>query len=284
MTFSPSLLISSSPSATLLRPSHVNVRPNPNLNRHLFPAKSTDFFGHQRILASAARIRAKPKELVLGNPSVTVEKGKYSYDVETLINKLSSLPPRGSIARCLDVFKNKLSLNDFALVFKEFAQRGDWQRSLRLFKYMQRQIWCKPNEHIYTIMIGVLGREGLLEKCQEIFDEMPSHGVAPSVFSFTALINAYGRNGQYKSSLELLDRMKKERVSPSILTYNTVINSCARGGLDWEELLGLFAQMRHEGIQADIFFPRPHPLFRHFFKRAMLVLANDLHETFFGLA
>ncbi|KAJ8637272.1 hypothetical protein MRB53_011539 [Persea americana] len=197
--------------------------------------------------------RAKPKELVLGNPSVTVEKGKYSYDVETLINKLSSLPPRGSIARCLDVFKNKLSLNDFALVFKEFAHRGDWQRSLRLFKYMQRQLWCKPNDHIYTIIIGVLGREGLLDKCQEVFDEMPQHGVARSVFSFTALINAYGRNGQHQDALDLLHRMRSvERISPNILTYNTVIHACSRGGLDWEGLLGLFAEMRHQGIIPDI--------------------------------
>ncbi|XP_030475504.2 pentatricopeptide repeat-containing protein At1g74850, chloroplastic [Syzygium oleosum] len=221
--------------------------------RRRFLAGDLDFAaGERRCRFGAGIVRAKPRELVFGNPSVTVEKGKYSYDVETLINKLSSLPPRGSIARCLDVFKNKLSLNDFALVFKEFAQRGDWQRSLRLFKYMQRQIWCKPNEHIYTIMVSLLGREGLLDKCREIFDEMPSNGVPRSVFSYTALINAYGRNGQYEVSLEFLDQMKKERVSPSILTYNTVINACARGGLDWEGLLGLFAEMRHEGIQPDL--------------------------------
>ncbi|CAI8609971.1 unnamed protein product [Vicia faba] len=195
---------------------------------------------------------AKPRELVLGNPLVRVETGKYTYDIETLINRLSSLPPRGSIARCLDTFKNKLSLNDFAVVFKEFAQRGDWQRSLRLFKYMQRQIWCKPNEHIYTIIITLLGREGLLGKCSEVFDEMPTHGVPRSVFAYTAVINAYGRNGQFQNSLELLERMKQERVSPSVLTYNTVINACARGGLDWEGLLGLFAEMRHEGIQPDV--------------------------------
>ena len=45
---------------------------------------------------------------------MAVEKGKYSYAVEALIDKLSSLPPRGSIARCLEAFKNKFSLNDFA--------------------------------------------------------------------------------------------------------------------------------------------------------------------------
>ncbi|KAK9278529.1 hypothetical protein L1049_028097 [Liquidambar formosana] len=236
MTISPSSLSIYSSFST------IHLTPNPNPNHFTFPTKSPFFSGdRRRLLSGVGKTRAKPKELILGNPSVTVEKGKYSYDVETLINKLSSLPPRGSIARCLDVFKNKLSLNDFALVFKEFAHRGDWQRSLRLFKYMQRQIWCKPNEHIYTIMIGVLGREGLLEKCQEIFDEMPSHSVVRSVFSFTALINAYGRNGQYEISLELLEQMKRDKISPSILTYNTVINSCARGGLNWEGLLGLFA-------------------------------------------
>ncbi|KAG2679070.1 hypothetical protein I3760_11G033600 [Carya illinoinensis] len=252
-----------SPSLFLPHPSSISTslfKSNSNANQFIFPTKAPKISIHRRFLSgywilpsdSPGKARAKTRELILGNPSVTVEKGKYSYDVETLINKLSSLPPRGSIARCLEIFKSKLSLNDFALVFKEFAQRGDWQRSLRLFKYMQRQIWCKPNEHIYTIMISLLGREGLLEKCSEIFEEMPSHGVARTVFSYTAVINAYGRNGQYHTALELLDRMKKEMILPSVLTYNTVINACARGGLDWEGLLGLFAEMRHEGVQPDL--------------------------------
>uniref|UniRef100_A0A1D1ZB86 Pentatricopeptide repeat-containing protein At1g74850, chloroplastic n=2 Tax=Anthurium amnicola TaxID=1678845 RepID=A0A1D1ZB86_9ARAE len=200
--------------------------------------------------------RTKPKEVVLGTPSVRVEKGKYSYEVETLIDKLSSLPPRGSIARCLESFKNRLSLNDFALVFKEFARRGDWQRSLRLFKYMQRQSWCRPNEHIHAIVIGVLGREALLDKCLDIFDhDMPAHAVPRTALSYTALINAFGRNGDHATALDLLDRMKRppDRVSPTVLTYNTVINACARDAqVPWDTLLGLFAQMRHEGVHPDL--------------------------------
>lgn len=248
------------PSPPLLKPNTPKLHSFNFFRNHSFLSGNNEFPCTQRILipgrrslsSGAVKVRAKPKELVLGSPTVTVEKGKYSYDVETLINKLSSLPPRGSIARCLDMFKNKLSLNDFVLVFKEFAQRGDWQRSLRLFKYMQRQIWCKPSEQIYTIMISLLGRENLLDKSSEIFEEMPSQGVPRSVFSYTALINAYGRHGQYETSLELLDRMKREKIAPNILTYNTVINACVRGGLDWKDLLGLFAEMRHEGIQPDI--------------------------------
>ncbi|CAI9112455.1 OLC1v1012908C1 [Oldenlandia corymbosa var. corymbosa] len=232
------------------RPISISVIPFPAK----LPSLQSATFDRRRLLLPLTSVfaRAKSKELILGNPSVTVEKGKYSYDVETLINKLSSLPPRGSIARCLDAFKNKLSLSDFSLVFKEFAARGDWQRSLRLFKYMQRQLWCKPNEHIYTLMIGILGREGLLEKAYEVFEEMPEHNVVRTVLSYTSIINAFGRNGQYETSLKLLREMKKERIMPSILTYNTTINACARGGYEWEGLLGLFAEMRHEGIQPDL--------------------------------
>ncbi|KAH1117649.1 hypothetical protein GLYMA_17G094300v4 [Glycine max] len=242
------MTITLSPSLSVPHPSPFSLTPTTTLRQLFF----TNFTPSPRRRLQLQARAGKPNVLIPINPSVAVEKGKYSYDVETLINRITALPPRGSIARCLDPFKNKLSLNDFALVFKEFAQRGDWQRSLRLFKYMQRQIWCKPNEHIYTIMITLLGREGLLDKCREVFDEMPSNGVARTVYVYTAVINAYGRNGQFHASLELLNGMKQERVSPSILTYNTVINACARGGLDWEGLLGLFAEMRHEGIQPDV--------------------------------
>ncbi|KAK7857254.1 pentatricopeptide repeat-containing protein [Quercus suber] len=217
-----------------------------------FPARSPRrfFFFHRIFLSAgdrrslAGKPRAKPKELVLGNPSVTVEKGKYSYDVETLINKLSSLPPRGSIARCLEMFKNKMSLNDFALVFKEFAQRGDWQRSLRLFKYMQRQIWCKPNEHIYTIMISLLGREGLLDKCREVFDEMPGQGVARTVFAY--LVETFGKLGKLEKVSGLLKEMELGGNLPDIMSYNVLLEAYAKLG-SIKDAMGVFRQMQAAG-------------------------------------
>ncbi|CAI5954678.1 unnamed protein product, partial [Closterium sp. NIES-64] len=141
---------------------------------------------------------------------------------------------------------------DFALIFKEFAQRGDWIRAMRLFKYMQRQQWCAPNEYIYTIMIGIMGREGMLDRAQELFEEMPEHGVEWNVYSFTALINAYGRNGMYERSLDLLARMKREGVAANSITYNTVLHACAKGAMPWDALVDIFAKMRQDGVQPDI--------------------------------
>ncbi|XP_002964905.2 pentatricopeptide repeat-containing protein At1g74850, chloroplastic [Selaginella moellendorffii] len=209
------------------------------------------------VRAEVSTVVRKPRSGVFKKPTmivdaITVEKGKYGYEIESCINSLSQLPPRGSVTRCMDLYRSKLTMQDFSLIFREFAARSDWHRALRLFKYMQRQQWCKPTEHIYTIMIGIMGREGLLEKCSEIFEDMPENDVKWNVYAFTALINAYGRNGQYEASLHLLARMKKEQVEPNLITYNTVLNACSKGGLDWEGLLNLFAQMRHEGIQPDL--------------------------------
>ncbi|CAI6004640.1 unnamed protein product [Closterium sp. NIES-64] len=178
--------------------------------------------------------------------------GKIPYELEAVISNLVSLAPRGSISRCMETFKGKLALPDFALIFKEFAQRGDWIRAMRLFKYMQRQQWCAPNEYIYTIMIGIMGREGMLDRAQELFEEMPEHGVEWNVYSFTALINAYGRNGMYERSLDLLARMKREGVAANSITYNTVLHACAKGAIPWDALVDIFAKMRQDGVQPDI--------------------------------
>lgn len=132
------------------------------------------------------------------------------------------------------------------------------------YQVVEAEVYGVCGVFLYTLFIatvvnlliaevtGIMGREGMLDKASELFEEMPMSDVEWNVYSFTALINAYGRNGQHEASLHLLARMKREMVTPNLITYNTVINACAKGGLDWEGLLGLFAQMRHEGIQPDI--------------------------------
>jgi hypothetical protein len=47
-----------------------------------------------------------------------LEEGKYSYEVESLVERINRLPPRGSIKKCIDSCKNKLSISDFALVYR----------------------------------------------------------------------------------------------------------------------------------------------------------------------
>jgi pentatricopeptide repeat protein len=172
-----------------------------------------------------------------------------SYEVESLIDRLSNLPPRGSIARCLETARHRLTLQDFAAVYREFSRRGDWQRSMRLFKYMQRQSWCRPDEHIHAIVIGVLGRQGpaLLDKCLEVFHDLPAE--SRTALSYTSLIAAYARNALHEEARALLDQMKAAGVAPTAATYNTVLAACARATdppVPFDMLLGLFAEMRHD--------------------------------------
>jgi pentatricopeptide repeat protein len=195
--------------------------------------------------ASAAAAAARREESVPAAAAGSTN----SYEVESLIERLSNLPPRGSIARCLETARHRLTLQDFAAVYREFSRRGDWQRSLRLFKYMQRQSWCRPDEHIHAIVIGVVGRQGpaLLDKCLEVFEDLPAE--SRTALSYTSLIAAYARNALHEEARALLDQMKAAGVAPTAATYNTVLAACARATdplVPFDMLLGLFAEMRHD--------------------------------------
>eukprot|EP00897_Mesotaenium_endlicherianum_P009006 jgi/Mesen1/8133/ME000437S07230 len=216
--------------------------------------------------SSAYASGATKQSHVLAGPA-EVEKGRYSFEVENVINSLIALAPRGSIARMMDSYKNRLTMQPLA----------------------------SPSIGVRT------RREGMLDKALELFEEMPENDVEWNVYSFTALINAYGRNGsvrpraaatcprhlspppvpalgaacqlaatgaasergpqtknqpisahKYEAALELLERMKAEGVAPNLVTYNTVMTACAKGGLPWDGLIHLFAQMRREAIQPNI--------------------------------
>ncbi|KAE8794036.1 pentatricopeptide repeat-containing protein [Hordeum vulgare] len=206
--------------------------------------------GRPAVLARArGQLTATPKEDAAPAAAGAGERGRYSYEVDSLIDRLSNLAPRGSIARCLETAKHRLTLQDFAAVYREFSRRGDWQRSMRLFKYMQRQSWCRPDEHIHAIVIGVLGRQGpaLLDKCLEVFQDLPAD--ARTALSYTSLIAAYARNALHDDARALLDQMKAHGVAPTAATYNTVLAACARAAdppVPFDMLLGLFAEMRHD--------------------------------------
>uniref|UniRef100_A0ACD6A7T4 Uncharacterized protein n=1 Tax=Avena sativa TaxID=4498 RepID=A0ACD6A7T4_AVESA len=199
-----------------------------------------------RLSVLSARLSAPTNS---ASASAAGERDRYSYEVDSLIDRLSNLAPRGSIAKCLETARHRLTLQDFAAVYREFSRRGDWQRSTRLFKYMQRQSWCRPDEHIHAIVIGVLGRQGpaLLDKCLEVFHDLPAE--SRTALSYTSLIAAYARNALHEEARALLDQMKAAGVAPTAATYNTVLAACARAAdppVPFDMLLGLFAEMRHD--------------------------------------
>ena len=61
--------------------------------------------GRLAVLARArGQLTTTPKEEA-APPAGAGERGRYSYEVDSLIDRLSNLAPRGSIARCLETAK-----------------------------------------------------------------------------------------------------------------------------------------------------------------------------------
>ena len=178
---------------------------------------------------------------------------------------------------------------DFSDIFREFSQRGDWPRALRLFKYMlvplppsrnpvtregweqgrmmtpdidlsvaltlpvlpgtrsdscvQRHEWCKPTEHIYTIMIGVLG-ENLspgsafksLVSCEKgrVAGLLDIHQSMVCGYSFSRLRGGEGRGagreGMLDRASELFESMPEYGVDWNVYSFTALINAFGRNG------------------------------------------------------
>ena len=81
------MTITLSPSLSVPHPSPFSLTPTTTLRQLFF----TNFTPSPRRRLQLQARAGKPNVLIPINPSVAVEKGKYSYDVETLINRITAL-------------------------------------------------------------------------------------------------------------------------------------------------------------------------------------------------
>src|SRR4051794_189617 len=66
--------------------------------------------GRPRLSALSARLSAPPSDSASSAPATAGERDRYSYEVDSLIDRLSNLAPRGSIAKCLETARHRLTL------------------------------------------------------------------------------------------------------------------------------------------------------------------------------
>ncbi|CAM9780566.1 unnamed protein product, partial [Hapterophycus canaliculatus] len=99
--------------------------------------------------------------------------------------------------------------------------------------------------------------------------------VRPDVVSYSAAITACGNSGEWRRALALLRVMREQGVPPNVVSYNAAAHACVGGrrrnresrlndasanakppGAEkdgWVLILDLMAEMREEGVDADVF-------------------------------
>ena len=77
------------------------------------PFRTSHHFSHPHTLSSVTRAtssRSLHNHPILEPARRGENRGEMSYQVEAVLSNLMSLPPRGSMARCMDSFKGKISM------------------------------------------------------------------------------------------------------------------------------------------------------------------------------
>uniref|UniRef100_A0ACD5XZK6 Uncharacterized protein n=6 Tax=Avena sativa TaxID=4498 RepID=A0ACD5XZK6_AVESA len=79
------------------------------------------------------------------------------------------------------------------------------------------------NLYTYNTLIDTYGKAGQLEKVSDMFNQMLTEGVAPSVVTFNTLIHVWGKHRRMEQVASLVRMMEEFQCLPDTRTYNILI-------------------------------------------------------------
>lgn len=91
----------------------------------------------------------------------------------------------------------------------------------------------KPDVVTFSTIMNAWSSEGLMDKCQEIFDDMVKSGIEPDVHVFSILAKGHVRAGEPEKAESILKVMKASKVCPNVVIFTTIISGwCSAGKME----------------------------------------------------
>lgn len=158
-----------------------------------------------------------------------------------------------AVANVLDAWVGKVTRVDLSKVIRELGTRRNAALALEVFQWMQVQKGrLKPNGHTYSLVLGVLGRGGLITEARALFDLMLSSNVQVGVYSFNAMIGAYARTGNFKKAWRLYEDMMDRGIQADEITLSTLLNGAGKADLPVEKAEMIFLRIKENGILPSV--------------------------------
>jgi pentatricopeptide repeat protein len=159
-----------------------------------------------------------------------------------------------AVGNVLDSWVGKVTRVDLSKVIKELGARRNSPLALEVFQWMQAQKGrLKPNKHTYSLILGVLGRGGMITEARELFDAMLlSPNVEVCVYSYNAMIGAYARSGNFKKAWRLYESMIEQGVQADEITLSILLNGVGKADLPVEKAEMIFSRIKENGILPSV--------------------------------
>jgi len=74
---------------------------------------------------------------------------------------------------------------------------------------------------IYTILIKIFGKKGLIDDSIKLFNEMKQNNIPTNTVTYNILINMYGNKGLVGDAIKLFNEMKQNNIPTD--TYNKYV-------------------------------------------------------------
>jgi pentatricopeptide repeat protein len=119
----------------------------------------------------------------------------------------------------------------YSVVINCLCNSGNLDEAMEYFSFCGKE--AMVNVVMYTSLINAFGKAGMIERAQQLFDEMRGKRLLPDSHCYNALIDAFVKAGRVDDALDHAKRMKKDGFDATVYTYTTLIH-------------GLFMKHRNE--------------------------------------
>ncbi|XP_062082276.1 protein THYLAKOID ASSEMBLY 8-like, chloroplastic [Humulus lupulus] len=110
----------------------------------------------------------------------------------------------------------------------ELQRQNELDLALKVFIFVRKEVWYKPDVSLYCDMIRLLGKNKLIEMAEELFRELKEEGLEPNTRVFTEMIGAYLQLGMIEKAMEAYGLMKASGCTPDKLTFTILLRNLER--------------------------------------------------------
>ncbi|OMO87959.1 hypothetical protein CCACVL1_08637 [Corchorus capsularis] len=156
------------------------------------------------------------------------------------IQAVHSLKLANSNSRLHHVFSNRLSRllkADLLDTLAELQRQNEFHLALKVFEFVRKEVWYKPDMSLYCDMIQLLGKNRMTEMAEQLFTQLHKEGLKPDTRAFTEMIAAYLQASMIDKAMETYEALKASGCSPDNLTFTILIRSLGSAGK--EELVSV---------------------------------------------
>jgi len=142
------------------------------------------------------------------------------------------------------------SIRAYMMVLRVYSKRGDWTKSLEIFRDMQARNVAVDNLILNSVLAtGVAtgkteASEGLLHEVAQARPDLVD------VISYNTVFKGYAHQKIAGKALKMFESMLQRGVKPNGITFNTVMDAAIRGS-QTEDAWKTLEQMQLAGIRPD---------------------------------